>query len=78
MPPHAQPFSRWSFRGCSRHAAPRALDGASRMEYERQRAETKERLAVPAFESNRREGQALSFDRSVDLALQAEPALQDR
>ncbi len=37
------------------------MDGASRMDYERRLAETKERLAAPAFESIWREGQALSL-----------------
>jgi hypothetical protein len=54
------------------------LDGASRLEFERQLAETKVKLPAESFERNWQEGQVLTFDRSVELALQAESTLQRR
>jgi hypothetical protein len=51
------------------------LEGASRLEYERQLAETKVKLPTESFERNWQEGQVLTFVRSVELALQVESAM---
>jgi predicted ATPase len=50
------------------------LDGASRLEYERQLTETKQRLSGQSFANQWQEGQRLSLDRSVELALLAPSA----